>query len=75
VAPVLLEGVFAGELVGASAAAEVRLIASARADGQGGGNGETDMDVTEAEWAWYTLSGWNEGMVKMFCAGLAFGAR
>lgn len=51
VVPELMEGVFAGELVGASAAAEVRLRASARADGHGGGNGETDIEVTDAEWA------------------------
>jgi hypothetical protein len=66
VLPELMEGALAGELMGASAAADVRLTASARADGQGGGNGETDIDVTDAEWAWYTRSGWKEGMVKMF---------
>jgi hypothetical protein len=59
------EAVGAGELVGASAGAAVRLTTS-RIDGHGGGNGETEMAVTEAEWAWYTLRGLKDGMERMF---------
>ena len=66
VAPELIEGGLTGELAGLSMAADVRLITSALADGQGGGKGETEMAVTDAAWAWYTLSGWKEGVVKMF---------
>jgi hypothetical protein len=60
-----IEGAFAGELVGASAAAAVRLTTSRR-DGHGGGNGDTDMAVTDAEWAWYTLSGLKDGIERIF---------
>lgn len=50
VAPDLIEGGLAGELVGMSN--ETLLALSERIDGQGGGNGDTETAVTEAEWAW-----------------------
>lgn len=49
VAPDLIEGGLAGELVGGSN--ETLLATSDRIEGHGGGKGDTETEVTEAEWA------------------------
>ena len=48
-APDLIEGGLAGELVGGSN--ETLLATSDRIEGHGGGKGDTETEVTEAEWA------------------------